>query len=70
MSDATLAPYGNGCSPVHSLVTVSHSLARPILFAVIAETLGYGSSFVFVSLSAMVVTLLLIFYVPETRGRG
>lgn len=33
----------------------------PILFAVIAETLGYGSSFLFVASSAMV---LLVFYVP------
>jgi MFS family permease len=42
----------------------------PILFAVIAETLGYGSSFLFVALSAAVVAFLLIFYVPETRTRG
>ena len=41
--------------------------ASPILFAVIAETLGYGSSFVFVAVSAAVVAFLLIFYVPETR---
>jgi MFS family permease len=39
----------------------------PILFAVIAEILGYGSSFVFVAASAAVVAFLLIFYVPETR---
>jgi MFS family permease len=42
----------------------------PILFAVIAETLGYGSSFLFVASSAAVVAFLLIFYVPETRTRG
>jgi MFS family permease len=42
----------------------------PILFAVIAETLGYGSSFVFVAASAAVVAWLLVFYVPETRTRG
>ena len=42
----------------------------PILFAVIAETLGYGSSFVFIAASAAVVTMLLVFYVPETRTRG
>ncbi|HET7679209.1 MAG TPA: MFS transporter, partial [Xanthobacteraceae bacterium] len=42
----------------------------PILFAVIAETLGYGSSFVFVAAAGAVVTFLLIFYVPETRTRG
>ena len=41
----------------------------PILFAVIAETLGYGSSFVFVAAAAAVVALLLVFYVPETRTR-
>jgi hypothetical protein len=29
-----------------------------------------GSSFVFVSLAAMAVTVLLIFYVPETRTRS
>ncbi|HET7678601.1 MAG TPA: MFS transporter [Xanthobacteraceae bacterium] len=42
----------------------------PILFAVIAETLGYGSSFLFVAAAGAVVTFLLIFYVPETRTRG
>jgi MFS family permease len=41
----------------------------PILFAVFAEALGYGASFVFVSASAAVVASLLIFYVPETRAR-
>jgi MFS family permease len=41
----------------------------PILFAVIAETLGYGSSFVFVAASAAVVAWLLVFYVPETRTK-
>jgi MFS family permease len=44
--------------------------ASPILFAVIAEMLGYGSSFLFVASSAAVVAFLLIFYVPETRTRG
>jgi MFS family permease len=44
--------------------------ASPILFAVIAELLGYGSSFVFVAASAAVVAFLLVFYVPETRTRG
>ena len=44
--------------------------ASPILFAVIAETFGYGSSFVFVAASAAVVAFLLVFYVPETRTRG
>jgi MFS family permease len=41
----------------------------PILFALLAEILGYGSSFVFVAASAVVVTWLLIVYVPETRTR-
>ena len=44
--------------------------ASPILFALFAEALGYGASFVFVSASAVVVAWLLIFYVPETRTRG
>jgi MFS family permease len=43
--------------------------ASPILFAVIAEVLGYGSSFVFVAMSAAAVTFLLIAYVPETRTK-
>jgi len=42
----------------------------PILFAVIAETLGYGSSFLFLAAAAGVVTFLLLFKVPETRTRG
>ncbi len=46
------------------------STLSPILFAVIAEMLGYGSSFLFVAASAAVVAFLLIFYVPETRTRG
>jgi MFS family permease len=44
--------------------------ASPILFAVLAETLGYGSSFVFVAASAAAVTYLLVAHVPETRTRG
>jgi MFS family permease len=39
----------------------------PILFAVIAAQLNYGSAFLFVAASAAVVAFLLIFYVPETR---
>jgi MFS family permease len=42
----------------------------PILFAVIAETLNYGSSFLFVTASAAVVTFLLVSYVPETRTKA
>jgi MFS family permease len=45
------------------------STLSPILFAVIAEMLGYGSSFLFVAASAAVVAFLLIFYVPETREK-
>jgi MFS family permease len=41
----------------------------PILFAVIAETVNYGSSFLFVAVSGAVVAFLLIFYVPETRTK-
>lgn len=44
--------------------------ASPILFAILAEFLGYGSSFVFVAMAAAAVTCLLIFKVPETRTRG
>jgi MFS family permease len=40
----------------------------PILFAVLADELNYGSSFLFVAASAAVVACLLIFYVPETRS--
>jgi MFS family permease len=39
----------------------------PIMFAVLAEQLNYGSSFLFVAASAATVAFLLIFYVPETR---
>ncbi len=42
----------------------------PILFAVIADELNYGSSFLFTALSAAVVLILLIRYVPETRATG
>jgi MFS family permease len=39
----------------------------PILFALLADQLSYGSSFLFIAASAAVVAFLLIFYVPETR---
>ena len=42
----------------------------PILFALIADELNYGSSFLFTALSAAVVLVLLIRYVPETRTTG
>jgi MFS family permease len=39
----------------------------PVLFAIVAEQLNYGSSFLFIAASAAVVAFLLIAYVPETR---
>ncbi len=39
----------------------------PIIFAVLAETLGYTSSFLFTAAAGTVVAFLLIFYVAETR---
>jgi MFS family permease len=39
----------------------------PILFGLLASTLGYGSSFVFATAAAGTVALLLIRYIPETR---
>ena len=41
--------------------------ASPIMFAVFAETMGYGSSFLFVAAAAAAVTYLLVMHVPETR---
>jgi MFS family permease len=49
------------------LVGQGGSTLSPILFAVIAAQLNYGSAFLFVAASAAVVAFLLIFYVPETR---
>jgi MFS family permease len=40
----------------------------PIIFAFLADRMGYGSGFVFIALSALVVAYLLIRYVPETGG--
>jgi MFS family permease len=42
----------------------------PIVFAVLAEGVNYGSSFLFIAASAAVVAFLLIRYVPETRKQG
>jgi MFS family permease len=42
----------------------------PIVFAVLADQVSYGSSFLFTSASAAVVAFLLIRYVPETRTAG
>ena len=39
----------------------------PIVFAVLADQLNYGSSFLFTAASAAMVAFLLIRYVPETR---
>jgi sugar phosphate permease len=39
----------------------------PVVFAVLADALNFGSSFLFVAGSAAVVAFLLIFYVRETR---
>lgn len=41
----------------------------PIIFAVLSDTVSYGSAFMFTAISASVVTFLLVRYVPETRVR-
>ena len=41
----------------------------PILFALLADRVSYGSSFLFIAACASVVALLLIFRIPETRVR-
>jgi MFS family permease len=43
------------------------STLSPILFAVLAAQVSYGSAFLFVAASAAAVAFLLICYVPETR---
>jgi MFS family permease len=45
----------------------SGATLSPIMFAVLATQLNYGSAFLFVAASAAVVAFLLICYVPETR---
>jgi MFS family permease len=40
----------------------------PIIFAFLADRTGYGSGFIFIAASALVVAYLLIRYVPETGG--
>jgi len=42
----------------------------PIVFALLADAVNYGSSFLFVGASAAAVTFLMIRYVPETRNVG
>src|SRR5262249_38749352 len=39
----------------------------PILFALIAESVGYGPSFLLIAASAAAVAFLLVRHVPETR---
>jgi MFS family permease len=39
----------------------------PIIFALMADYLGYGSSFLFTAMTAAAVAFLLVRYVPETR---
>jgi MFS family permease len=43
------------------------TLLSPIVFAVLADELNYGSSFLFMAGSASVVAYLLVRYIPETR---
>jgi MFS family permease len=42
----------------------------PIVFAIMADELSYGSAFLFIAASAATVAFLLIRYVPETRTAG
>ena len=42
----------------------------PIIFALLADTVDYGTAFLFTSACAVVVAYLLIRYVPETRSTG
>jgi MFS family permease len=39
----------------------------PLMFALLADQLNYGSAFLFIALSASTVAYLLIRYIPETR---
>lgn len=42
----------------------------PIVFAIVADYVDYGSAFLFMTASAAVVAFLLIRYIPETRKDG
>jgi MFS family permease len=42
----------------------------PIIFALVADTVDYGTAFLFTSACAVVVAFLLIRYVPETRTQS
>lgn len=44
------------------------STLSPVLFAVLAAQVNYGSAFLFVAVSAAAVAFLLLRYVPETRS--
>ncbi|HYY90235.1 MAG TPA: MFS transporter [Chloroflexota bacterium] len=46
------------------------STISPIVFGVLAERTGYGSSFIFVALAGGITALLLITVIPETRRLG
>jgi MFS family permease len=43
------------------------TMLGPLLFAILADQLNYGSSFVFTALAAAVVAFLLVCFIPETR---
>jgi MFS family permease len=43
------------------------AMLSPVVFAVLADQLNYGSAFVFTAISAAIVALLLVSLVPETR---
>jgi MFS family permease len=43
------------------------TMLSPIVFAVLADELNYGTSFLFISGSAAVVAYLIVRYIPETR---
>ena len=42
----------------------------PIFFAILADTLGYGTSFLYIAAVAAGAAYLLIVYVPETSDDG
>ena len=43
------------------------ALLSPLIFALLADTVNYGTSFLFMTGSATIVAYLLIRYIPETR---
>ncbi|HEY7146086.1 MAG TPA: MFS transporter [Streptosporangiaceae bacterium] len=45
----------------------SAAALSPVLFAVLASQLGYGSSFILIAASSVVTAVLLARYIPETR---